>query len=141
VLKLSNQIKQNGKSPGTDGLPVEFYKTFWKNIKKLIMNSFSYSYENKNMSISQKQSIITLLSKKNNDVRFLKNWRPISLLNTDYKIMTKCIATRLKNNLIKIINKSQSGFIKGRYIGDNIRSLLEVIDLAEEENLSCIVCQ
>ena len=91
------------------------------------------------MSISQKQSIITLLPQQNNDVRFLKNWRPISLLNTDYKIMTKCIATRLKNNLIKIINKSQSGFIKGRYIGDNIRSLLEVIDLAEEENLSCIV--
>jgi hypothetical protein len=46
---------------------------------------------------------------------------------------------RLKNNLIKIINKSQSSFIKGRYIGDNIRSLLEVIDLTEEENLSCIV--
>ena len=60
------------------------------------MNSFSYSYENENMSISQKQSIITLLPQKNNDVRFLKNWRPISLLNTDYKIMTKCIATRLK---------------------------------------------
>ena len=104
---------QNGKSPGTDGLPVEFYKIFWKNIKKLVMNSFSYSYENENMSISQKQSIITLLPQKNNDVRFLKNWRPISLLNTDYKIMTKCIATRLKNNLIKIINKSQSGFYKG----------------------------
>ena len=53
--------------------------------------------------------------------------------------MTKCIATRFKNNLIKIINNTQSGFIKGRYIGDNIRNLLEVIDLAEEENLSCIV--
>ena len=52
--------------------------------------------------------------------------------------MTKCIVARLKNNLIKIINKNQSGFIKGRYIGDNIRSLLEVIYLAEEENLSCI---
>ena len=130
---------QNGKSPGTDGFPVEFCKIFWKNIKKLVMNSFSYSYENENMSISQKQSIITLLPTKNNDVRFLKNWRPISLLNTDYKIMTKCIATRLKNNLIKIINKSQSGFTKGRYIGDYIRSLLEVIDLTEEENLSCIV--
>jgi hypothetical protein len=68
---------QNGKSLGTDGLPVEFYKIFWKNIKKLVMKSFSYSYENENMSISQKQSIITLLPKKNNDVRFLKNWRPI----------------------------------------------------------------
>lgn len=55
---------QNGKSPGTDGLPVEFYKIFWKNIKKLVMNSFSYSYENENMSISQKQSIITLLPQK-----------------------------------------------------------------------------
>ena len=72
------------------------------------------------MSISQKQSIITLLPQKNNDLRFLKNWRTISLLNTDYKIMTKCIATRLKNNLIKIINKSQSGFIKSRYIGDKV---------------------
>jgi hypothetical protein len=76
------------------------------------MDSFSYSYENENMSTSQKQSIITLLPNKNNDIRFLKNWRPISLLNTDDKIMTKCIATRLKNNLIKIINKNQSGFIK-----------------------------
>jgi hypothetical protein len=50
------------------------------------------NYLNENMSISQKQSIITLLPQKNNDVRFLKNWRPVSLLNTDYKIMTKCIA-------------------------------------------------
>ena len=55
---------QNEKSPGTDGLPVEFYKIFWINIKKLVMNSFSYSYENENMSISQKQSFITLLPKK-----------------------------------------------------------------------------
>ena len=66
------------------------------------MNSFSYSYENENMSISQKQSIITLLPQKNNDVRFLKNWRPISLLKTEYKIMTKCIATRLKIILLKL---------------------------------------
>ena len=87
---------------------------------------------------NKNKALLQYYPKKNNDIRFLKTWRPISLLNTDYKIMTKCIATRLKNNLIKIINKNQSGFIKGRYIGDNIRSLLEVIDLAEDENLSCI---
>ena len=93
----------------------------------------------KTCQFHKNKALLHYYPKKNNDVRFLKNWRPISLLNTDYKIMTKCIATRLKINLIKIINKSHSGFIKGRYIGDNIRSLLEVIDLAEEENLSCIV--
>jgi hypothetical protein len=75
---------QNGKSPGTDGLPVEFYKIFWKNIKKLVMDSFSYSYENENMSISQKQIIYYIITPKNNDARFLKKtWRPISVLNTD----------------------------------------------------------
>ena len=130
---------KNGRSPGTDGLPIEFYKIFWNDIKNLVLNSFSYSYEQKNMSVSQKQSIITLLSKRDKDTRLLKNWRPISLLNVDYKIMAKCIASRLKLVLTKIISENQCGFIKGRYIGDNIRSLLEVIDLAEEENLSCII--
>ena len=66
------------------------------------------------MSISQKQSTITLLPKKDKETRLtvLKNWRPISLLNVDYKIMTKCIATQVV--LIKIINENQSGFMKGR---------------------------
>ena len=52
---------KNGKSPGTDGLPIEFYKIFWNDIKNLVFNSFYYSCEQKNMSVSQKQSIITLL--------------------------------------------------------------------------------
>lgn len=56
-----------------------------------------------------------------------------------HQIITKCIATRLKVVLTKIINENQSGFMKGRYIGDNVRSLLEVIDLAEDENLPCII--
>lgn len=91
------------------------------------------------MSVSQKQSIITLLPKRDKDTRLLKNWRPISLLNVDYKIMAKCIAIRLKLVLTKIISENQCEFINGQYIGDNIRSLLEVIDLTEEENLSCII--
>jgi hypothetical protein len=53
--------------------------------------------------------------------------------------MAKCIAIRLKLVLTKIISENQCEFINGQYIGDNIRSLLEVIDLTEEENLSCII--
>ena len=130
---------KNGHSPGTDGLPIEFYKMFWNDITNLVLNSISYSYKQKNMSVSQKQSIITLLPKRDKDTRLLKNWRPISFLNVDYKIMAKCIASRLKLVLTKIISENQCGFVKGRYIRDNIRNLLEVIDLAEEENLSCII--
>ena len=130
---------KNGHSPGTDGLPIEFYKMFWNDITNLVLNSISYSYKQKNMSVSQKQSIITLLPKRDKDTRLLKNWRPISFLNVDYKIMAKCIASRLKLVLTKIISENQCGFMKGRYIRDNIRNLLEVIDLAEEENLSCII--
>jgi hypothetical protein len=104
---------KNRKSPGTDGLPIELYKIFWNDINNLVLNSFSYSYEQKNMSVSQNQSTITLLPKRDKDTRLLNNWRPISLLNVDYKIMAKYIASRLKLVLMKIISENQCGFIKG----------------------------
>jgi hypothetical protein len=91
------------------------------------------------MSISQRQSIITLLPKPEKDTKYLKNWRPISLLNIDYKLMTKCLAFRLKKVLPNIIHSDQTGFMRGRYIGDNIRNILEIIETVEEEDLSCII--
>ena len=124
----------NFKSPGTDGLPVEFYKVFWNEISDILIDSFNYSYHNAQLSISQKQGIITLLPKKDKDTRYLKNWRPISLLNTDYKIITKCIAIRLKRVLPSIIHVNQSGFMKDRYIGFNIRLLLDLIEYAENQH-------
>ena len=125
---------QNFKSPGTDGLQIEFYKIFWNDVSDLVLNSFKTSYSKQEMSISQKQSIITLLPKKDKDTKYLKNWRPISLLNTDYKIMTKCIANRLKKVLPHIIHSNQTGFLQNRYIGSNIRLLLDIIDYTEYEN-------
>ena len=67
------------------------------------------------MSLSQKQAIITLIEKKGKDRSLLENWRPISLLNVDAKIMSKVIATRIKNVLPNIIHHNQTGFIKDRY--------------------------
>ncbi len=58
----------------------------------------------------------------------LKNWRPISLLNTGYKILTKSLARRIYIVLPSIINLDQTGFIKGRYIGENIRTIDDIID-------------
>ena len=61
-------------------------------------------------------------------------WRPISLLNTDYKIATKCIAERLKSVISKLINKDQTGFLKDRYIEENIRNVLDIMQNCDENN-------
>ena len=65
----------------------------------------------------------------------MNNWRPLTLFNTDYKIVTKAIANRIKKYLPNIINSSQTGFIKGRYIGENIRLIQETIEKMENENM------
>ena len=85
------------------------------------------------MTVMQKQGLISLLPKKNNDLGNLNNWRPLTLLNTDYKIVTKTISNRIKKYISNIIENSQTGFIKGRYIGENIRLIQETIEKLEEE--------
>ena len=75
------------------------------------------------MSSSQKQAVITLIEKKGKDRTFLENWRPISLVNVDAKIMSKVIASRIKNVLPGIIHHNQTGYVKDRFIGETIRSI------------------
>ena len=125
---------QNNKSPGSDGITTEFYKIFWSDIKSYYVKSLNYSFENGDMTVMQKQGLISLLPKKNNDLGNLNNWRPLTLLNTDYKIVTKTISNRIKKYISHIIENSQTGFIKGRYIGENIRLIQETIEVLEEEN-------
>ena len=60
---------------------------------------------------------ISLIPKPQKDIEKIENWRPISLLNVDYKIATKAIANRIKPLITSIIDNAQTGFIKGRFIG------------------------
>ena len=124
----------NNKSPGSDGLTTEFYKLFWKDIKTPFLSSIHYSYENGKLTELQTQGIISLLPKKNKNLLVLSNWRPISLLNVDYKIISKVISNRIKKVLPSIINSSQTGFLKGRYIGENIRTIIEIIENANNND-------
>ena len=87
---------QRNKTPGTDGLTAEFYLCFWKEISCPLIDCLNHGALQGEPSISQRQGIISLIPKKDKDLLPLKNWRPISLLNTDYKIATKCIAKRLE---------------------------------------------
>jgi hypothetical protein len=118
----------NNKTPGSDGFTTNFYKFFWSKIKTLVYDSFQYSFKTGEMSIDQRRAIINLQPKPNKDIRYLKNWRPISLLNTDYKILTKSLANRLQTVIPTIISEDQTGYVKGRYIGENIRSIIDILE-------------
>ena len=119
------------KSPGSDGLTVEFYREFYTKSKTLLIKSLNEGYEKGRFSNTQRTGILSLMYKKN-DPLDLANWRPITLLNVDYKIAAYCLAQRIKPVLPKIISTDQNGFIKGRNISYNIRLIQDIIDYAEK---------
>ena len=137
-VKAIKEMK-NQKSPGSDGITTEFYKLFWNEIKEHFLKSINFSFQKQELTELQKQSIITLLPKPGKDTTLLENWRPISLLNVDYKIATKVIANRIKNVLPKLIHESQTGFMKGRYIGENIRLIFETLEHVDDHKLPGIL--
>ena len=85
------------------------------------------------MSTSQRQAVITLLEKK--DRTLIGNWRPISLVNADAKIISKVITNRIKDILPSIIHHNQTGYVKERYIGETVRSIFDNMDLKDMENM------
>ena len=91
------------------------------------------------MSIDQKRGVLTLIPKKDKDIRQLKNWRPLTLLNTDYKIFAKVMATRLQNVLPNLISNDQNGCMKNRSTFSNIRSTIDVVTHFNENNLHGIL--
>ena len=80
------------------------------------------------------QGVITLITKKGKNIKNILNWRPISLLNVDYKILTKILATRIKGVLHTIIHPDQKGFVPDRYIKENIIEIISTIDKLETED-------
>ena len=102
----------------------------------IVLRSYNYTFHFKELTQEQKIAIINLIPKKDKDLRFLKNWRPVSLLNTDYKILTKALASRLQKVIGHLIHEDQVGYIKGRFIGDSIRTIDDSMILAENEHIS-----
>ena len=137
--KIALKEMKNNKSPGSDGITTEFYKIFWNDIKKFYINSLNHSYQCGALTELQNQSIISLIPKSDKDTSILENWRPISLLNVDYKIKTKTIANRFKKVLPKLIHDSQTGFLRGRNINENIRTIFEILDYVEEKDIPGLI--
>ena len=126
---------KNNRSPGSDGFGADFFKAFWGRLGYFIVRAINYGYEHGELSTTQKEGVITCIPKDNKPRQFLKNYRPISLLNCVYKIASSTIANRLKTVLPKLIHEDQTGFIKGRYLGENTRQIYDIMHFAEENNI------
>ena len=74
-------------------------------------------------------------------MRYLKNWRPVSLLNTDFKILAKVLASRLNKVINKLIDSDQLGYIKDRYIGENSGKIVDVLNYRDESDIEAILAQ
>ena len=121
-----NNMKNN-KSPGSSGFTAEFFKFFWLDLRYFVVRSINYGFSIKELSATQKEGIITCIPKKDKDKKYIKNWRPISLLNVTYKIASGCIANRIKSVLPSIISYDQCGFMSNRSVADNIRLLYDIL--------------
>ena len=124
------QMLNNNSSPGPDGLTAEFYKCFWLKLRNTVVDSFNESFTTGQISYTQSSAILTLLHKgKDLPKNKLNNWRPISLTNTDYKILAKCLANRVGKVIGKIVSEDQVGYIKGRNVSTTLRTIDDIINM------------
>ena len=139
--ELTKYLKQtkNNVSPGSSGFTNEFFKFFWNDMKIFISKAINYGYEAGMLSISQRLGIITLIPKGDKDKTMLKNWRPLTLLNSIYKLVSGCIAEHIKPHLDSIIHGDQKGFVSGRYIGEAVRSTYDILQWAKNNNRTGIL--
>ena len=131
----------NNKSPGPDGFTTNFLKKIWPELKNVYFESLEHSFQNDCLTQSQKLCVLNIIPKEGKDLRHLSNWRPISLLNTDYKLLTKVLAVRLQKIIPELINTDQVGYIKKRFIGQNIRTLFDILQYAKLENIEAYLTQ
>jgi len=114
------------KAPGLDGLPMEFYLKFWSVLGPDLVNVLNSCFDTGCPSLSQRRGIISLSFKKG-DRLDPKNWRPISLLNVDYKLAARVIAGRLSEVIHLVVEKDQTCGVPGRFIGENVAFLHDVV--------------
>uniref|UniRef100_A0A674MKT3 Reverse transcriptase domain-containing protein n=1 Tax=Takifugu rubripes TaxID=31033 RepID=A0A674MKT3_TAKRU len=117
------------KSPGVDGLTVEFFKAYWDIVAHDMLEVFNESLASGSLPLSCRRAVVTLLPKKGN-LQEIKNWRPVSLLCVDYRILSKTLASRLREAMEQVIHRDQTYCVPDRSIVDNVHLIRDVLEVS-----------
>ena len=126
------------KTPGSDGLPVEFFIKFWDTLGTELVDVLNSSYLDGILPSSSFKGLINLIFMKG-DCLDLKNWRPITLLNVDYKLCAHTLAACLLQVIYFVVHPDQTCGIQGRYIGENVSLLRDIVDLSSKLNIPAAI--
>ena len=127
VLK-SLKLMENNESPGIGELSEEFCECVWDEIEKPFLASIHKAFLDQELSSSQKQTLIKMLQ-KGKGKRFIKNWKSISLLNTNMKIIIKVLPTTVKNELPFLFFSNQTVYVKNRGVSQSGRVISDILEI------------
>lgn len=135
IEEIEESIKnaQLNRAPGIDGLPIEFYKFFWEKIQHLMEKLFKNFHDTGELPKSMKKVIIAPAPKKGDRLN-LSNWRPIALLNTDYKILSRIYSKRISNVVSTLLDSDQSYCVPNRTICNNLHVIRNIIRDSNRRN-------
>ncbi|XP_058725579.1 uncharacterized protein LOC131596860 [Vicia villosa] len=126
------------KSPSPDGFSIDFFKTFWLILKEDLLKFCSDFYSRGKLVKSISSAFIALIP-KNHNPQDLTEYRPICLVGSLYKILSKMLAARVKKVMGRLISCNQSAFVPGRNMLDGVLLVNEVIDWAKRNKSSCLL--
>lgn len=138
INKAISRLKTN-KMPGADGYPSEWYKTFRETITPILKDCFNYVLGGGETPVSWRQAVISVIPKIGKNKTDCSSYRPISVLNIDYRLYASILAKRLENIIPDLIDTDQTGFVKNRQTQDNVRRALHLIDHMRNSDMESAV--
>uniref|UniRef100_A0A803TW33 Reverse transcriptase domain-containing protein n=1 Tax=Anolis carolinensis TaxID=28377 RepID=A0A803TW33_ANOCA len=130
-IKTAIRKMDSNKAPGPDGFTAAYYKTFEQELIPYLIKLMNGILNQEKIPETWKEANITIIHKEGSDPVNVKNYRPISLLNIDYKIFTSILSERMKKFLMDLIKEEQTGFLPNRHLRDNVRIIIDIIEYYE----------
>ena len=144
-LEKALKASPKGTMPGCDGLPYEFYQAFWSLLEGPMIAAFNEPFlsadTSPQLSEGSQTGLVVLIYKEGGKPRDdPDSYRPITLLNCDVKLVAKVMVLRMGNALDTVIDGTQTAFVPGRWIGDNVLFHLEALEYVQAtQAAACIV--